>query len=99
MDRLAVFVLRGAPERQVLVLSDPPIADSGTVIAAPLFHVDTFPIATVINPVVEIAGQSLALATEQMAAISVKSLGKQVATCTEHEYAIANAINRLFFGI
>jgi hypothetical protein len=60
MARLAIFALTRAPERLVLVLSDPVIEVAGTVVAAPLFDADHFPIASVLNPVLEIDGQSLA---------------------------------------
>lgn len=99
MDRLAVFSLKRAPDQLVLVLSDPATASAGTVIAAPLKDAATFPQAEGLNPVLDIQGARLALATEQMAAISVKELGRQVQICVEHKYAIGNAINRLFFGI
>lgn len=99
MDRLAVFTLRSAPERFVLVLSDPRIAEAGTIVAAPLLDPDRFPIASGLNPILELDSGRFALATEQMAAISVKDLGQQAGTCVAYEYLIANAINRLFFGI
>lgn len=99
MDRLAVFALKSQPERLVLVLSDPKIAAAGTVVVAPLLDAARFPIASVLNPVLELNGQRFALATEQMAAIPVKALGTQAGSCLAHEYPIANAINRLFFGV
>lgn len=99
MDRLAVFRLKRGADQLVLVLSDPEIALAGTVVVAPLKEAATFPVAGVLNPVVEIGGVRLALGTEQLAAIPVRELGEQVTTCLEHEYAVANAINRLFFGI
>jgi hypothetical protein len=99
MDRLAVCSLKRAPDLLVLVLSDPGIEAAGTVVAAPLMDAETFPVASVLNPVFELGGARFALATEQLAAVSLKELGPQVMTCIEHEYAIANAINRLFFGI
>ena len=99
MDRLVVCSLKRAPGRWVLVLSDPGIAAAGTVVAAPLMDAQTFPVASVLNPVFELHGVRLALATEQMAAIPLGELGPPVATFIEHEYPVANAINRLFFGI
>ena len=88
-----------APDQLVLVVSDPVIAAAGTVVAAPLMDAETFPVAPVLNPILEIGGARLALATEQLAAISVKELGSVVASGVEYEYPIANALNRLFFGI
>ncbi|MBK8197195.1 MAG: CcdB family protein [Acidobacteria bacterium] len=99
MNRLAVFSLRQAPDQLVLVLSDPQIALAGTVVAAPLKDAATFPVAEGLNPRIAIGDSAMVLATEQLAAIPVKSLGRQLQDCIEHEYAIANAINRLFFGI
>ncbi|MEX1252387.1 MAG: CcdB family protein [Hyphomonas sp.] len=99
MDSLAVFRLKRAPERLVLVLSGPQIAETGCVVAAPLMDPDTFPQAIGLNPVLRLGLLPLVLATEQMAAIPLKELGPQVGTCIGHEHAVANAINRLFFGI
>lgn len=99
MDRLSVYRLKRAPDQLVLVVSDPHIATAGTVVAAPLMNLETFPVAEVLNPVIDIGGVRLVLATEQLAAIPVKELGPVVASGVEYEYSIANAINRLFFGI
>lgn len=99
MNRLAVFRLKRDAGQLLLVLSDPEMALAGTVVAAPLKDVATFPVAGVLNPIVEIGQTRLALATEQLAAIPARELGEQVTVCTEHEYAIASALNRLFFGI
>lgn len=99
MDRLAVFRLKRAPGQLVLVLSDPHIAAAGTVVAAPLMELGSFPVAPILNPVIEVGGERLALATEQLAAIQVKELGDLVASGVHFEYPIANALNRLFFGI
>jgi hypothetical protein len=99
MDRLAIFTLKRAPDKYVLVLSDPGVAPAGTVIAAPLFDPATFPVAEVINPLISVGEQTLVLAAEQMSAISIRELGRQVTTREAHEYAVVNAINRLFFGI
>lgn len=99
MDRLAVFRLKRAPDQLVLVLSEPQLSLAGTVVAAPLKDSATFPVAGVLNPLIDIGSVRFVLATEQMAAIPVKELGEQQTTCIEHEYAVANAINRLFFGI
>jgi hypothetical protein len=99
MERLSVFRLKRAPDQMVLVVSDPHIATAGTVVAAPLMNLETFPVAPVLNPVLDIGGMRLALATEQLAAIPVKELGALVASGVDYEYPIANAVNRLFFGI
>ena len=99
MDRLAVFTLKRSPKRWVMILSEPHTALTGTVVAAPLFDARAFPAAPVLNPFIEIGGVRFALATEQMAAIRVKELGEHLTSCLQHEYAVANAINRLFFGI
>lgn len=99
MDRLAIFTLKRAPDLFVLVLSDPATAPAGTVIAAPLLDPASFSVAEVINPLIPVGDQTRVLAAEQMAAISIRELGEQAGTCEVHEYAVANAINRLFFGI
>jgi hypothetical protein len=99
LDRLAVFSLKNAPDQLVLVLSYPGMDLAGTVVAAPLKDAATFPVAAGLNPPIGIGEAELVLATEQMAAIALGQLGPQVAICIEHESAIANAINRLFFGI
>lgn len=99
MDYLAVFTLKTQPDRLVLILNHPLIAEAGTVVAAPLFDADRFPVASTLNPVFDLGGRPFALATEQLAAIPLKELGQQVMSLVDHEYPIANAINRLFFGI
>ncbi|MFN7055602.1 CcdB family protein [Hyphomonas sp.] len=99
MDYLAVFTLRKQPDRLVLILSHPLIAEASSVVAAPLLDTSRFAVAEGLNPVFDFGETRFALATEQMAAIPVKELGQQVTTLTAHEYPIANAINRLFFGI
>lgn len=99
MDYLAVFTLKSRPERLVLILSHPLIAEAGSVVVAPLLDTARFAVAAGLNPVFDFGETQLALATEQMAAIPVKELGQQVSTLEAHEYPIANAINRLFFGI
>lgn len=81
------------------MVSDPLIAAAGTVVVVPLLDPETFPVAPVLNPVIEIGGARFALATEQLAAISVRELGLVVTSCIDQEYPIANALNRLFFGI
>jgi len=99
LDRLAVFRLKNAPDQLVLVLSYPGMDLAGTVVAAPLKDAATFPVAAGLNPQISVGDTEFVLATEQMAAIALEQLGPQVAICIEHEYAVANAINRLFFGI
>ena len=83
----------------MLVLSYPGMDLAGTVVAAPLKDAATFPVAAGLNPLISVGETQLVLATEQMAAIELKELGPQVAVCIEHECPVANAINRLFFGI
>ncbi|MFN3312136.1 MAG: CcdB family protein [Hyphomonas sp.] len=99
MDYLAVFTLKNRPEQLVLILSHPLVAEAGSIVAAPLLDTERFAVASILNPVFDFGGRQVALATEQMAAIPVRELGLQVTTLESHEYPIANAINRLFFGI
>ncbi len=99
MDRPAVSTLKQAPDRYVLVLGHPGVAPVETVIAAPLFDPAAFPVAEVINPMIPVGARTLVPDTEQMSAVSIRELGLQVTTCETHEYAVANAINRLSFGI
>jgi len=99
MDRLAVFSLRRSPGQLVLVLSEPSVEATGTVVAAPLVPAEEFPAEAILNPQMQLGRDRFVLVTEQLAAISVKDLGKQVTTCIDYEYPVANAINRLFFGI
>lgn len=99
MDYLAVFTLKNRPGQLVLVLSHPLIAEAGSVVAAPLLDTAKFAVASTLNPVFDFGGRQVALATEQLAAIPLKELGQQVTSLEVHEYLIANAINRVFFGI
>ncbi len=99
MDRLAVYSLKRSPGQLVLVLSEPSLETIGTVVAAPLVPAGEFPAEAILNPQLQLGRDKFVLITEQLAAISLKDLGKQVTTCVDYEYPIANAINRLFFGI
>lgn len=99
MEYFAVFELKSRPGQLVVTLSHPLISEAGTVVAAPLFDAERFPIASTLNPIFELGGRSLALATEQLAAIPLKELGQKITTLEVYEYPIANAINRIFFGI
>ena len=51
------------------------------------------------TPKVNLDGEDHLVAVQQLAAVQRKDLGPVVRTLADYEYPIANAINRLFFGI
>ena len=53
----------------------------------------------IVTPRVEIDGAEYLIAMHLLAAVPKSELGLPEALLVQHEYAVANAINRLFFGI
>jgi hypothetical protein len=74
--------------------------DTGlTVMVAPLYQAEDRLELEGLTPRVEIAGESYLVAVHLMAAIQQRDLGPAEASLAAYEYPIANAINRLFFGL
>jgi hypothetical protein len=70
-----------------------------TVLVAPLVSTKQLKPYDLINPVVEIGGEKMALRLEQIAGIPAALLGDVVASVSEAEDAISVAINRLLFYV
>lgn len=98
MTAYTVHRIRGTAQR-VVVLQYPGL-DTGPIrMAAPLYPSETGLVLEGVTPLVEIDGESLLQAVHLMAAVRLKELGPAEANLDAHEYPIANAINRLFFGV
>ncbi len=74
--------------------------DSGaTVLVAPLYPADRALELEIVTPRIELEGSEYLVATHLLAAVQRKDIGPAGAALAAHEAAIANSINRLFFGI
>ncbi len=85
--------------RRVVVLQYPKLDTGPTVMVAPLYPAEDRLVLEDITLRVEIAGEGYLVAVHLMAAIQRRELGPAEASLAAHEYPIANAINRLFFGL
>jgi hypothetical protein len=98
MQALPVHTLKGA-RRKVVVLQYPGLDTGASVLVAPLFPADELPELPGITPGVVVEGEAYLIAVQQLAAVQRKDLGPAEQSLAAHEYAVTNAINRLFFGI
>jgi toxin CcdB len=98
MQALTVHALKGTT-RRVVVLQHPGLDTGASVLVAPLFRASDLPELQGVTPRVSLDGEDYLIAVQLLAAIQRKDLGPVERTLAQHEYAIANAINRLFFGI
>lgn len=83
----------------LLVLQNDILADTDSVLCAPLIPKDTFPVTQGLNPTIPVAGTLHVLAPDQMAPLPRRVLKTRVETAEGHRDAIARAIDLLFFGI
>ena len=98
MQALTVHALKGT-RRRVVVLQYPGLDTGASVLVAPLFPASDLPELQGVTPRVSLDGEDYLIAVQLLAAVQRKDLGPVERTLAQHEYAIANAINRLFFGI
>ncbi len=98
MQAFTVHTLRGAKQR-VVILQYPGLETGASVLVAPLFPASELPELDGVTPRVPIDGADHLIAVQQLAAVQRRDLGPAERTLAEYEYPIANAINRLFFGI
>lgn len=98
MQALTVHALKGTT-RRVVVLQHPGLDTGASVLVAPLFRASDLPELQGETPRVSLDGEDYLIAVQLLAAIQRKDLGPVERTLAQHEYAIAKAINRLFFGI
>jgi hypothetical protein len=98
MQALTVHALKGTT-RRVVVLQYPGLDTGASVLVAPLFPASEVPDLQGVTPKSNLDGEDYLIAVQLLAAIQRKDLGPVERTLAQHEYAVANAINRLFFGI
>ena len=98
MQALTVHTLKGAKQK-VVVLQYPGLDTGASVLVAPLFPANELPELEGVTPRVNLDGEDHLVAVQQLAAVQRKDLGPVVRTLADYEDPIANAINRLFFGI
>lgn len=98
MAAYPVHTLAGT-DRLVVVLQYPKLDTGPVLIVAPLYPAEDRLELEGITPRVEIAGKAYLVAVHLMAAVHQRDLGAKEGSLTAHEDPIANAINRLFFGI
>ena len=98
MQALTVHTLKGAKQK-VVVLQYPGLDMGASILVAPLFPASELPELEGLTPKVNLDGEDHLVAVQQLAAVQRKDLGPVVRTLADYEYPIANAINRLFFGI
>jgi hypothetical protein len=98
MQALTVHTLKGA-KRKVVVLQYPGLDTGASILVAPLFPASELPELEGVTPRVSLDGEDHLVAVQQLAAVQRQDLGPVVRTLADYEYAVANAINRLFLGI
>lgn len=98
MKALTVHTIKGARQK-VVVLQYPGLETGASVLVAPLFPASELPELEGVTPRVVIDGADHLIAVQQLAAVQRKDLGPPEQSLAAYEYAVANAINRLFFGI
>lgn len=73
--------------------------DLNTRLVVPLMPLNDAPVpAARLNPVFEIEGQSLMMATQFVAAIPVRELSERIASLADEQDAIGNALDMLITG-
>jgi hypothetical protein len=92
MQALTVHSLKGAKQK-VVVLQYPGLDTGASILVAPVFPASELPELEGVTPKVNLDGE------DHLVALQRKDLGPLVRTLADYEYPIANAINRLFFGI
>jgi toxin CcdB len=82
----------------VIVLQSHHAGELPTVVVAPLYRREVFPILTRLTVEVERDGQDLIVSIPELVALSSTLLHKKVGSMVEHEDAIRRALDRLFTG-
>jgi len=98
MSGYSVHRLKASGQR-VVRLQYPRLDTGATVLVAPLYPAEKALELKIVTPRVEVDGSEFLVATHLLAAVQQKDIGPPEATLAAYEYVIANAINRLFFGI
>lgn len=82
-----------------VVLQDDTVAYLTTRIVAPLIEIGAEAEADKMTPAVEIGDTRYVIATHLATTIPVRNLGTLVANLEDHDRAIRNAIDLVFFGV
>ena len=101
MARFDVRRLRGARNRVALVveIQSDYMREIPTVLVAPLVNVKHLEPYDVINPIVDVGGERMAIRLEQLAGAPATALGDFVASVLHAEDKISIALNRLLFYV
>jgi hypothetical protein len=73
--------------------------DIPTVLVAPLVGIEQRKPYDLINPLVEIGGQQMAIRLEELAGIPAALLGDRVASVADADDRISTALHRLMFYV
>lgn len=101
MARFDVRKLRGPRNRVSLVaeIQSDYMRDIPTVLVAPLVSLKQRKPYDLINPLIEIGGQQMAIRLEELAGVPAALLGERVASVAEAEDRISTALHRLMFYV
>jgi hypothetical protein len=73
--------------------------DLPTVVVAPIVRVRDLKAYDLINPVIEVGGESMAIRMEQMAGVPATLLGDKIGSASGVEAKISVALQRLLFYV
>jgi hypothetical protein len=88
-----------ARARFVVEIQSDYMRDIPTVLVAPVVSVKDLSPYALINPIVDVDGQKMALRLEQLAGVPAAALGQVVGSAADAEDSINVAINRLIFYV
>lgn len=87
------------PISLVIELQSDHMRELSTVIVAPLIAVKRLRPYELINPLLDVRGERMAIRLEQMAGVPAASLGETVASAPHTEAAVSVALQRLLFYV
>ncbi len=82
-----------------VVLQEDALSHLSTRVVAPLIDIGEDAVAERMTPVVEIGGHRYLVATHLLTTIPARNLNTLVASLANHERAIKNSIDTVFFGV
>jgi toxin CcdB len=82
----------------LVVLQHDRLADYSAVIVAPLLAESPSLLKTRLHPPISVAGKHYVLITEELAAVSRKSLGPVIGSAIDRRYDIIRALDIVFTG-
>jgi CcdB protein len=98
MRRYDVCAVRNSKNSLVVVLQHDATAHLSTCIVAPLIAPFTVEKEDKIRLTIDVNGKLMQLQTDRLAAIPRRMIGAPVATASDQQDRIKNAIDRLFIG-